>query len=202
MKRSLAPDRRSAFSLVELMVVLVLIGVLSAMILPEMKGSFEDALLRSTARKLIDVFGLAYSRAVTLNQVQRVRLDRQTGRYTVEQSRTEDGQASGFAPVRDVPESQGLLDPRITLEIQTARDSTGLGSAGDTRFVSGADLAFGPREDAISFYPDGTADAAQVLLRDRAGFRLILRLNPITARAQVIAREPLRSQTAATEGAQ
>ena len=39
--------------------------------------------------------------------------------------------------------------------------------------------------DAISFYPDGTADAAMIILQDRAGFRLGLKLNPITARVHV-----------------
>ena len=39
--------------------------------------------------------------------------------------------------------------------------------------------------DTISFYPDGTADAAIILLQDRGGFRLGLKLNPITARVHV-----------------
>jgi prepilin-type N-terminal cleavage/methylation domain-containing protein len=41
-----------AFTLIELMVVIVLIGIMTAMIIPEMKGTFEEALLRSTAREL------------------------------------------------------------------------------------------------------------------------------------------------------
>ena len=62
------------FTLIELMVVVVLIGILTAMIIPEMKGTYGDALLRSTSRDLVNVFNLAYSRAVTLNQTHRVRL--------------------------------------------------------------------------------------------------------------------------------
>src|SRR5258708_4825192 len=37
-----------AFTLVELMVVMVLIAIMAAMIVPEMKGTYEDALLRSS----------------------------------------------------------------------------------------------------------------------------------------------------------
>ena len=44
---------RSAFTLIELMVVMVLIGIMTAVILPEMKGTYEDALLRSTNGPLL-----------------------------------------------------------------------------------------------------------------------------------------------------
>src|SRR5687768_1339095 len=76
--------RQLAFTLLELMIVLVLIGIASAMIVPAMHGTYEDALLRSTARKLVDVFNLANSRAVTLNQPFRVRLDTKEGKYSLE----------------------------------------------------------------------------------------------------------------------
>ena len=38
----------------------------------------------------------------------------------------------------------------------------------------------------IELYSDGTADQAEILLQDREGFRLGLRINPITARVQII----------------
>ena len=41
----------------------------------------------------------------------------------------------------------------------------------------------------VAFYPDGTADAAAFLLRDRDGFRLLLQINPITARVHVVEME-------------
>src|SRR5258705_12619814 len=72
------------FSLIELMVVIVLIGIVSAMILPAMKGSYEDVVLRSTARKLVDALTLANSRAVSISQAHRVRLDRTSRHYVVE----------------------------------------------------------------------------------------------------------------------
>ena len=39
---------------------------------------------------------------------------------------------------------------------------------------------------AIAFYPDGTADAGDFILRDADGFRLALHINPITARVHVV----------------
>ena len=44
-------------------------------------------------------------------------------------------------------------------------------------------------EEAVTFYPDGTADARQIELTDRDGFRLALRINPVTSRVQVTAME-------------
>ena len=46
-------------------------------------------------------------------------------------------------------------------------------------------------EEAVTFYPDGTADARQIELADRDGFRLALRINPITSRVQITAMEHL-----------
>src|SRR3989442_5795936 len=90
------------FSLVELMVVLVLIGIMTAVIVPEMKGTYEEALLRATSRRLVDVFHLASSRAVSLNQLHRVRFDRITGRYLIEKAVQAGGNGGGFTPARDI----------------------------------------------------------------------------------------------------
>src|SRR5947207_8043887 len=75
---------QSAFTLIELLVVCLLIAVMAAMIVPEMRSSFEDAVLRSSGRKVIDVLNLTYSRAASMNQLHRLRFDKYTGRYVIE----------------------------------------------------------------------------------------------------------------------
>ncbi len=159
------------------MVVLVLIGVMTAVIIPEMKGTFEDALLRSTSRKLVDACNVANSRAITINQLHRVRIDRTQGRYVLERKGQEGGR--GFAPLRDVAGAEGQLDKRISIEIRKASDSAA-DEPGGAAALRNDSLNSNP--DEISFYPDGTADEAQIVLRDRDGFRLALRINPTTAR--------------------
>src|SRR5580704_12842300 len=111
------------FTLIELMVVITIIGIMTALMIPEMKGSFQDALLRSTGRELINVFDLTYSRAVSLNQLRRVRLDEKSGRYMVEKQVMQNGQED-FVPVDDVPGDKGQLDSRITVEFRQPSETS------------------------------------------------------------------------------
>jgi len=185
MRLSMRPHRRkpgNGFSLIELMVVLALISIMTALIIPQMRGTFEDALLRSTGRKLVDAFTLASSRAITLNQLHVVRLDQKQHRYFVERNSRA---AEDRTETRDVPGGEGELDSRITIEIQKADEDPSSEQEQRPPFVSGEDLGKNSRSGMISFYPDGTADRAELLLKDREGFRLALRINPITARVQI-----------------
>jgi prepilin-type N-terminal cleavage/methylation domain-containing protein len=169
------PQNR-AFTLIEMVVVVVLIGIMAAMIIPEMKGTFDDALLRSTGRDLVNVFSLASSRAVGLGQCYRVKFDTQAGRYAVERQ-IHDGTGMDFVPLKDSG-AEGGLDPRIAITITPADENSPENDLGSNP----ADQSL---PSAISFYPDGTADAMEIRLRDRDGFQLLLALNPITARVRV-----------------
>jgi type II secretory pathway pseudopilin PulG len=172
--------------LIELMVVIVLIGVMAAMILPEMRGTYEDALLRSTSRELISVCGLAASHAVSLNQAHQLLLDRKTGHYSIQRRASDRAPEGRFVSAREVPGGEGELDSRIVIEIHTSSDDrTEAAQQGSSSVPAGSARAE-QRDDTITFYPDGTADASEIVLRDRDGFRLALRINPVTARVQII----------------
>ena len=173
----------SGFTLMELMVVVVMIGIMTALIIPEMKGTYEGALLRSTGRKLMSVIQLANSRAITRSQIQRVRIDSKDGRVSIEGGSAK-GQANNTS--NDLPGGDGKLDSRITIEIKPAGEEPSESPGAAASFVSGDDLGKRGQEQTITLYPDGTADAVEIVLRDREGFRLGLRINPITARVQSI----------------
>jgi type II secretion system protein H len=199
------PSKRvpaAGFTLIEITVVVVLVGILSALIIPEMRGTYEDALLRSTSRQLMDAFQLAYSRAVSFNQPHRVRLDAKTHRYVVEKRIWEDGRED-FLPLRDVPGCEGSLDARIAIQMRTAPEGFS-GPAPDASSSEPDQSRIADREssttantapnagqpapvvDGFAFYPDGTAEAGEVMLQDRQGFRLLLRISPITAQVRIV----------------
>jgi len=182
--RSYKGSGKSGFTLMELMVVLVLIGIMTAMILPELKGTYEEALLSSTGRQLANVLGIAYSRAVTVHQPHRVRLDSITHRYSIERRVSGTRGQESFAPVPDLPGGEGTLDARIAIELRKPGED--FADPSDALPASKAELAPRDGNEGIVFYPDGTADAREIQLQDRAGFRLVLRINPTTARVQIM----------------
>lgn len=176
--------KKPGFTLVELMVVILLIGIMTAMILPEMRGAYEDALLRSTARKLVDVFQFAHSRAITLNREHRFRLDEKTGHYVLERSGGE-GEAR-FVAVKDEAGGEGDLDTRITVKMRMLDEEPAEpeeAGAKDSRRDGEAPMK---PYDTIVFRPDGGADPGEVLLKDRDGFRVALRVNPSTSRVEIV----------------
>ena len=171
-------EARRGFTLMELMVVIIIIGIMSAAIIPEMRGTFEDALLRSTGRDLVNVCSLANSRAVSLNQSCRVQINPTTGHFVLERKVRDHGR-DNFIPLKDVSGAEGKLDSRITIEVRQPDEVFG----GDNSAEASVENA---SSEVISFYADGTADAAKIVLRDRAGFQLSLQLNPVTSRIQIV----------------
>jgi hypothetical protein len=156
-------------------------------ILPEMRGTFEDELLRSQGRKLARGLNLAYSQAITINQNHRLRIDSKEGRYTVERPATDPQPGLEFVPLKEIAGAGGMLDQRITIEIRKGLANTGGGESENEAPVEEppADIPGDP--ETIAFYPDGTAEPAEIVLTDRAGFGLSLRVNPVTARVQIVA---------------
>lgn len=182
--------KQGGFTLLELMVVVVLIGIMTAMIIPEMKGSLQDALLRSTARKLVAVFNIASSQAATTSQLHRVQIDRKKSRCFVERTAREGEEKNGFVPLKDIPGGEGNLDARVTIEVRKLGEEPTAGpNEQQERPTAKEDESNIPNTEAIAFYPDGTADAREIILKDREGFRLALRINPTTGRVLIVEQE-------------
>lgn len=185
-RRAGSGSGRFGFTLIELMVVIVLIGIMTALIIPEMKGTYEDALLRSTARKLVDVCSLANSHAISQNQLHRVRLDRKNGRYFIERSAREGEPGRGFRQAPGIRGGEGTLDTRIAIELRRTDEDANEPVEPGTIARPGDDSRSPIDDETLFFYADGTAGAQEILLRDRHGFGLALRINPVTARVHLM----------------
>jgi type II secretion system protein H len=165
---------KNAFTLVELMVVITVIAIVTSVMVLEMGGSYEDALLRSNARKLIDVCDAASNRAIAIHQAQALRINTTSGKFFVKGKLAE----STEAQPADQQVIEGELDKRVALVIREPERGE------DVEVEEEPEKPV--ESDTIVFYPDGSADAREFLLRDRAGVELLLRMNPTTSRVRII----------------
>jgi type II secretion system protein H len=174
---------RQGFTLVELMVVVLIIAIMSAAIVADMRGTLADALLRSTSRQLISAFNSASSRAVSLHTRQRIRFDQNAPRFFLE--------SPNFHGAVFTPDSEEHLDPRISIRVREPEMEPVEGADEESVEDSAEKEAMpdpGQRE-AIVFYPDGTADAKDIVLTDKDEFHQVLRINRITARVELVEKE-------------
>ena len=162
----------------ELLIVLMLIGIFTGVMLAEMRGALEDALLRSSARDLISGMGLASSRAISLNQTHVVEFERAKNAFAIHaENRTARSGEPADAEVR-------RLDERVMVEIRDPRAVPGeLQSEAPPPEEE-------PKRDVIYFYADGTADGREIVLRDDSNAELVLRINPVTGRVRMVEEAP------------
>jgi type II secretory pathway pseudopilin PulG len=173
------------------MVVIAVLGILTAMVIPSFGGTYRDALLRSCARGLAAAASLAHSQAVTTGSPCRLRLDAAQGRWWLEARRRDPASELGagggrsFAPLANVPGSEGRIPNGIAARVVRPMDGDSLPALDPL-----GPLARGAKEVAtLDFRPDGTAEAQEIVLADEEGFTLAVRIHPATSRVQVVAAE-------------
>jgi type II secretory pathway pseudopilin PulG len=172
------------------MVVILLLGILTAAIVPSMRGTFEGQLLHAQTRRFVGAVDLAYSRAVTLGQPHRIRLITNENRFFVEARVPGPEGRATFAPVPYSPGAQGEIDPRIAITSAPPDAPEDLNPEIRTSGSAEAEALRGV-DAPITFYPDGTADEVILVLQDRQGFRQALHIHRATARVRI---RPLPSQ--------
>jgi Tfp pilus assembly protein FimT len=162
--------------LLELMIVIAVVGILSALIVPQFTGTMEDTRLVAAGRELASVMSLAYSQAITLHRPCRLRIDREKRSYWLEAP--SESRGMGFEPVDDVPGSSGAIDRKLSVLVRAPGGP-----------AEGRESA-----ETLTFRPDGTADPREVILRDRDGFGLSIEVNPVTSRVRIDRIEKLEGE--------
>ena len=154
MKNSFHAARRTrqsrAFTLIELILVLALLVIITAIALPRMSGFIRGRALDSEARRLAALMHAGQSRAVSEGAPMMLWVDEKAGSYGLE---AETSGQDGDAKAED-------LAVDATLQISVLNTGTGVA----TTFKN---------LPAIKFLPDGTVDenSPQTLkLTDTAGF--------------------------------
>jgi prepilin-type N-terminal cleavage/methylation domain-containing protein len=173
------PATVRGFSLLELLVVVALIAVLAGAVVPAFEGMHAEARVRAVARDLTLLLRLAASQAVTTGSAHRVRVDAAGERALLECRDEATPGSTAFAPVTGIPGTSRALPAGIDLEFAPA--------AGPPRRWRGARHTGGgePAAATVCFYPDGTADARRLVLRDRRGFGFAFEIRSTTGRVRV-----------------
>ncbi|MEM1027829.1 MAG: hypothetical protein AAGJ38_07075, partial [Planctomycetota bacterium] len=163
-------------TLIEIMVVVAIIAVLSAMIAPSLMGSFQQATLRSETQRLYDTARYVQRMAVVRQRTIRLVLNPEDpehdGRssYHLELATTSLDEPETYSRVNSgsvkpvvLPESVKLVDIKL--------DAGEFESYGD--------------EIALRFFPDGSADGAVIQIGDDQRVRSII-VEPTTGRVESI----------------
>ena len=161
------------FTLIELMVVLVLLAILAAVIIPEMRGTYGHERLRSTGRDLLLGLNLAYSQAVTVQLPHRFLINGRENSYRVERPVLEEDGGLTFEPLAELTGASGRLAQGIEAEVHELEQER----------EPLEEIRVRPAlRNGVEFFPDGTAEAKEIRVRDQDGYGLVLRINPVTGR--------------------
>ena len=155
--------RHSAFTLIELILILALLVIITSLAAPAMANFIRGRALDSEARRLFSLTHEAQGRAVSEGMPMLLWVDEKGGAYGVQEEAT--GKTGKNA---DDPKAENLM---LESSLQIAVMNAGLGAP--TTFN---------KLPAIRFLPDGTVDenSPQTLqLTDSAGFMRWLLLNKL-----------------------
>ena len=161
---------RRGFTLIEIMVVVLVIAVLSALTLPSLSGSYQRAALQSAADDLAQT--LRYARRVAVLRGQTLRLvvvpedAEHDGRssYHLEIETTELDAEETFVRTEGGAVKPSVLPAELLIAVEP-RENTG----SDTASLDAGDGRF-----HLRFFPDGTADESLIHLTDGHANRQIL----------------------------
>jgi prepilin-type N-terminal cleavage/methylation domain-containing protein len=197
---------RRAFTLLELLLVLALLAIMAAFSWPALRGSMGGQNLRSAGDQVRTNWLRARTKAITSGEAMSFRYQPGTGRYRIEQ-RTEQqillaaftaspggaGQPGGGAssatavqsgsPPAPVPPIEDKLPDGVSFGgSEVMADSRATRLAAEDRVRSMGD---GSWSEAVLFYPDGTATAAQVVLVGARGRAIAIELRGLTGDVRV-----------------
>jgi len=145
--------RPNAFTLVELLVVLTIIGVTAAVVVPRLRGGFGGMRGREAALTLAQTIRLAQMLAVDRQRTVRLHIETEQGRYRMELATDAAGTEFTAAP--------GMAGVTVALPEHVRFEDVG--------FAFDTDGS----PDVLEFAPDGTWSSGRLVLTDGAERHLV-----------------------------
>lgn len=184
---------RGGFTLLEILLVVVIVGVAAAVAMPMFARSFRGAKLRNSVRLVLTVHRHAQTKAVLGQRYTAILFDTRKGTLEmVDQGQAGEkkdlffgtvgtesgapptqmgaGSTGAEAPAGDLPETKPVLERRLEEGVKIVS------------FRGGRDI-----EDIhyVSYYPNGMCEAYQLELGDDEGRTARIRVDAVTGKAQV-----------------
>ena len=156
---ALATPQSKGFTLIELTIVIVILGVMLSLIIPRL-GELGEANLKRSARRLTSTIRFLKDESQARKAVFRLRFDVHEGRYWTEVMTQTADQTLEFKRYSSEMGSEGSLSGQTTFR--------------DVRVGSH------PDDPYIQFTPDGWVEQAFIYLRDGSGRDFTLLVKPLS----------------------
>ncbi len=166
-------DHRRAFTLLELILVMVILSTSLALVLPRFGGVVSRQRLRASARRILAVCGRARQEACAFALRYRVVFDQEEEQYWVEVEAEPLEEPGGFRVVASAWGAHTQLSQGIGIESVEFEEEELTEARADAS------------PPYIEFRPDGTADAATVELVTEKNDRLLVQVDGVVGRARI-----------------
>jgi type II secretion system protein H len=171
---------RSAFTVIELMLVIAIVGLLAAMAMPELQGPLARQRLKSAGEQVRAAWANARSDAITTGEIHLFRFDPGTSDFAVQRwagefsSNESAGSSTASDEIHSLP--QDVTFAEVLSANQDARADYVAGQ------MAGADTG---SASSVMFYPDGTTSTIEVSLTNQFGDVVVVSLRGMTGVVKV-----------------
>lgn len=149
-------DLRQGFTLIELIVIMVIIGIMTVLALPYFSGLFYETKLSSTVQDIVKTFSYAHYRAVNEGLNCYVSFDLDKRRYWLSEEKR-----SGNAYEDEEEKGKELFKVGNVRYLTSGIGISAIVTAGGMRATGG--------QQRIIFRPDGTSGESLLYLKDKKG---------------------------------
>ena len=176
------PARTRAFTLIELLLVILIIAVVSAVIVPAFAGFYEKARFDAEIRRTQDYFALAHERAVKGDTNVTLHFEHGISEFSMV--------VDPLPPQNDLPTAMltaSGTDMSAGSDVAPYHVGSDFQIEGFTSSGVGATAAgtTGGQAD-VHFHGDGTSDTASFVIASRQGYTANMALSPMNGRLDQI----------------
>jgi prepilin-type N-terminal cleavage/methylation domain-containing protein len=199
---------RAAFTLLEIMLVLAIIAIMSAIAVPRMESIYERQKLRGMANELRLIWDTARLDAMRTGQAQVFQCVPESGSYSVaplilqsDQSSAGAGatvmlsggsvaetQSNGFLTAADptLKSAKELEQGIVFVSCQVVGSQRAYAVAQDAQTSGNNDVNTQTVGQAVIFYPDGSTSTAEVRIQNERGDMRAVQLRGLTGHSRVL----------------